>query len=473
MSLFAVVAIMFALSLEAFAQDAPAPGTRIQNQASAAFRDSTGKNYSAVSNMVAFTVAKVAGLTITPDEQTSSLVLLGQTSVDFTFRVTNTGNFTDQVRFLANGASIQVTGPATVANASIAPPLDTDIYTNTADVLHSLESNSFVDVIVNLTVNADAVAGSIIQVFLGDATTGTNFDNVAADNSANEVRTVSTGAANGSREARGDISATVVEGGKLRVNLTVPPGPVALGTNITYTVNACNDGTRDLSRTIIIAPIPIGTRLASASSLPAGTNFTTEPLSVEPFVAFRRTSAVAPSDLSTVTRIVIPIADRLAPGNCSPDQKFSATITATDINTPIYAIVDAFSADSTIIITDQSGDNVASKGDNNANFDEPILGAPASPTQGFQQPTQLMALPDVLIGPNGAPNATGPTDTNDDYTNLSVPPGTISNGRTTTPRTVAFTNTVQNNGSADDTFTFAIDGNNSTLPDGATIDISH
>ena len=71
MSLFAVAAITFALSLEAFAQSTPAPGTRIQNQASAAFRDGTGKNYSAVSNMVTFTVARVAGLTITPVDRKS------------------------------------------------------------------------------------------------------------------------------------------------------------------------------------------------------------------------------------------------------------------------------------------------------------------------------------------------------------------------------------------------------------------
>ncbi|MEH2012310.1 beta strand repeat-containing protein [Nostoc sp.] len=56
----------------------------------------------------------------------------------------------------------------------------------------------------------------------------------------------------------------------------------------------------------------------------------------------------------------------------------------------------------------------------------------------------------VLNGPNGAPDATGPSGlTNDDFTNKSafVPPNTAP-GSTLDPQSVGFTNTIKNNGTA-------------------------
>ena len=94
------VAVLSAFSLQGIAQTAA--DTNINNVASATYTDGT-TSYSTVSNQVTVTVAKVAGLTITPDGQTNSTVVAGQTGVTMTFRVTNVGNFTDDVRFLASG----------------------------------------------------------------------------------------------------------------------------------------------------------------------------------------------------------------------------------------------------------------------------------------------------------------------------------------------------------------------------------
>ena len=303
--------VLFSLFGQTFAQQTAAD-TQIQNQASATYSDGNGNNFSAVSNIVTITVAKVAGLAITPDGQTNSSVVPGQSNVTFTFRVTNTGNFTDQARFLANGGSIRVVGPA-VATAATISGSGANILTNSADVLQSLTQNGFVDVVVTATINSNATPGSGVQIFLGDATTGTNFDNVAANNSANEVRTVSTGAVNGSREARGDISVTVDNDGLLRAVMSVPPGPVALGSNIQYTVSACNDGQRALnplsgdSSIYMFIPVPLGATLTTGQTYPAGTQFTTSPLSALPTAA--SWSGTAPGTLSSVTRIRIPLAD--------------------------------------------------------------------------------------------------------------------------------------------------------------------
>src|SRR5256885_6958259 len=94
-------------------------GTAIQNSAAVTFTDSDGNVLTAVSNTVTTTVANVSGLTITPDAGTRPNVVGGQTGVNFTFRVPKTGNFEDQVRFLAGGATVPITGPGVVTPAAI------------------------------------------------------------------------------------------------------------------------------------------------------------------------------------------------------------------------------------------------------------------------------------------------------------------------------------------------------------------
>ena len=111
----ALLALACALCSPAFAQT-PAD-TIISNQASASYSDGTN-SYSTLSNIVTVIVSKVAGLVITPDPPTlNGTVVAGQTLVIYNFTVTNTGNFTDQVRFMAGSA--RVNAPHTVSRAVI------------------------------------------------------------------------------------------------------------------------------------------------------------------------------------------------------------------------------------------------------------------------------------------------------------------------------------------------------------------
>src|ERR1700704_5647596 len=128
------LAVAAALSTQTIAQTPG--GTTISNQASATYSDGTN-SYSTVSNTVTVTVSNVSGLTITPDAGTNGTVVAGQTAVLYNFTVTNSGNFTDQVRFLASGASVRLVGPGTVTRAvidldgsSTINAGDTDIKTN-------------------------------------------------------------------------------------------------------------------------------------------------------------------------------------------------------------------------------------------------------------------------------------------------------------------------------------------------------
>jgi hypothetical protein len=480
--LIAILAITCALFTQAQAQTAG--GTQINNQASASYSDGNGNNFNTVSNTVTVTVANVSGLTITPDAGANSAVVAGQQNVDFVFRVTNTGNFSDQVRFLAGGQSIRVVGPATIQSAVIVGP-NTDVLTNGSDVLSAaIAQNGYIDVRVRVNINSNAGAASTIQVLLGDAPASgagdTTYDNVSTSGSpsANEVRTVSSSSVNGLREARGDITATVENDAQLQVTLTAPAGPVALASSISYQMQTCNVGQRTTSSmtlgatsgVFIVALIPAGTSLASGQTFPAGTLYTTSPLSTAPTAA--TWTNTAPGTLSSVTRVAFNVGASIAAGACSSSVTMQVTVTTSNATTPIYEIVDTFGSNSiSSQITDQSGDSVANRGDSNANFDEPLPAGTPTTNQGIQQQTLLQQLGSVLIGPNGQPGAVGPTNTNDDYTNRSVNTGIAGvapTGTTTASGQVVFTNTVQNTGNANDTFTLTAP----SVPAGFTVEIS-
>jgi hypothetical protein len=480
--LILALAMVCALSAQAFAQTPG--GTTISNQASATYSDGTN-SYSTVSNTVTVTVSNVSGLAITPDGGSNPTVVAGQTGVLYNFTVTNTGNFTDQVRFLANGASVHVAGPGLVTRAVIDLDNsgtinvgDTDIKTNGADVISAnMAQNGSIHVLVEVSVNAGASSGQSVQVLLGDASTGgPSFDNQPADSSAGEVRTVSASSVNGIREARGDISASVVDDALLKVTLTAPAGPVSLGSDITYTWQACNTGSRDVAgvtlngstQVYIVAPIPVNTVLKSGQSFPAGTLYTTDALTTAPLLATWSSSAPAP--LSNTTRIAFPVGATLVASTCGSSINLTVTVnTGINASNPIDEIGDAFGKNSLASnITDQSGDNTPNNGDGNANFNE---GYVPGVGHGVIQRTTLTAVGSVLIGPSGAPAAVGPTDNNDDYTNKSVNTGIAGvapGGVTTAAGTLVYVNTIQNTGNANDTFT--IDA--PTVPAGFTVEVS-
>jgi hypothetical protein len=463
-------------------------GTVISNQASASYSDGTN-TYETVSNTVTVTVSNVSGITITPDAGSNPTVVAGQTGVLHDFTVSNTGNFTDQVLFLASGASVRVVGPGTITRAVIDLDNsgtinggDADIFTNGANVTSAnILQNGSIHVLVEVSVNAGATAGQTVQVLLGDASTGSpSFDNQAANTSANEVRTISATSVNGLREARGDISRTVENDAQLVLTLTAPSGPMNLGSDISYDWQLCNNGTRAATgvtligagppaQVYIIAPVPARTVLKSGQTFPAGTLYTTDPLTTAPLLATWSSSAPVP--LSNTTRLAFPVGASLAGGNtCSASINMVVTVnTGIDASVPIDEIGDAFGRNTVnSTITDQSGDATPNNGDGNANFNE---GYVAGPGHGVIQQTTLTQIGSVLIGPSGAAGAVGPTDNNDDYTNKSVNTGIAGvapGGNTTALGQLVYVNTVQNTGNSADTFT--IDA--PTVPAGFTVEVS-
>jgi hypothetical protein len=506
---FAALCLMAAPALG----QATSGGTTIQNRASATYSDGT-TTYSVNSNTVTVTVANVAGLVITPDGGSIPTVVSGQTSVDFTFTVTNSGNFATQVRFPALGAAIVPSGAITVTQAVIdvtgngLGAGDIDILGNAGPVLYPsaspyLARNASFQVVVRVSVNAGAAAGSTIGITLGDAA----GDNQVSNGSAAEVRTSVPGGVTltGSEsEAVGSITTTVDNDVQLRADLTVPAGPVALGSNITYSVTAHNTGARPAATqtlvggpagsntgVFVVVPVPVGTVLQSVPAPPAGVTVLYsvsalgadpgpgDPPASGPLSAAVVWTTTPPAVLSSTTRV----AYRLNSGNPLAS---GATVSSLDLvltvqnginaSVPIYGIAEVFGRNSLgTPVTDQSDNSagqVPNKGDGNANFNEPRFGVdPLSATKGFQLPTTLTQVGNVLVGPSGAPGAVGPTDNNDDYTNKTVAAAVIaglSHLDTIGVTSIDFVNTVQNTGNADDTFTLTAP----TVPAGFTVAIS-
>src|SRR5882762_8409382 len=293
--LLIVLAIVCALSAQSVAQTPG--GTTISNQASASYSDGTN-SYSTVSNTVTVTVSNVSGLAITPDAGSNPTVVAGQTGVIYNFTVTNTGNFSDQVHFLASGASASLSGssPATITNVVI--DLNNNGAIDGGDTLLTggaavdsafIAQNASIHVLVEVSINAGATAGQTVQVFLGDAATGgPSYDNqpLAAVVPSHEVRTVSAASVNGQREAKGDITVSVENDARLVLTLTAPAGPVALGGDISYSAQLQNTGARSAtgvsltggsgSFVYIIVPVPLNPVVKAGQTFPAGTLYSTD-----------------------------------------------------------------------------------------------------------------------------------------------------------------------------------------------------
>jgi hypothetical protein len=488
--LLIALAIACALSTSATAQT-PAD-TVISNQASASYTDGTN-TYNTVSNTVTVTVSKVSGLAITPDAGSNPTVLAGQTGVIYNFTVTNTGNFSDQVHFLASGASASLSGssPATITNVVI--DINNDGVIDGGDTLLTggaavdsafIAQNASIHVLVEVSINAGATAGQTVQVFLGDAATGgPSYDNqpLAAVVPSHEVRTVSAASVNGQREAKGDITVSVENDARLVLTLTAPPGPIALGGDINYSAQLQNTGARSASGVsltggsgpfvYIIVPVPVNTVVKAGQSFPAGTLYTTDPLTTAPLAA---TYVSAQPPVANIKRIAFQVGASLGAFSTSASFPYIVVVnTGINASNPIWEITDAFGKNFfNNTITDQSGDVLFNQGDSNADFNEPKLGVdPANGTQGNQQRTTLTAVGSVLVGPSGAPAAVGPTDNNDDYSNKSVNTGIAGvapGGVTTASGQLVYVNTIQNTGNANDTYT--IDA--PTVPAGFTVEVS-
>jgi hypothetical protein len=486
-----MIAMSCVMAAPALAQSTDG-GTDIKNTASASYSDGS-TSYNVDSNTVTVTVSNVAGLAITPDAGLlGAQVVAGETGILYSFTVTNTGNFSDKVQFLASGASIRLSGtaPATITRAVIDNGTtanqidsgDTDIKNNSGVVTSALMArNTSIRVLVEVSVGAAATANQTVKVTLGDAQTrvpaplaATGYDSLDADNTANEVRTshptgttvVNGDSVNHNVEAQGDLTATVQSDAQIQLSLTAPAGPLPLGSDITYAWQLCNIGSRAASSVtlttvngggsnqgvFIFAPVPANTVLAATQSFPAGVQvlYSTSDNTLNPLTAMQW-ETVRPA--GNITMLAFNVASPTAAG----------TLAASTCSSSINMTVTVTTSDATNSITEQGN----AYGKNSLSVQLPAAQSPL-------RTTTLQKSGDVLNGPMGAPGAVG-TTTNDDFTDKNVNPSAIANvpaysapGNVTVDfGSATFTNTVQNTGNANDTYTLSIQ----SYPAGADVTI--
>ena len=256
-----------------------------------------------------------------------------------------------------------------------------------------------------------------------------------------------------------------------RLNLNAPAGTSGYRFGYYLHVDPTNTSTKTATAVTlngapsiyIVVPIPARTVLKAGQVFPAGTLYTTSQSHYRAIGCslVRRGSAV-----EYVDAYCFPRGATLAAGaSVGPINMIVTINTGINASIPIDEIGDAFAK------------NVEPTHHGPIGDDRQIT-ATSTPTStkvmspdghGVIWQTTLIQTGSVLLGPSGAPAAVGPTDNNDDYTNKSSNPANIAPGGVTTAvAQLVYTNTLQNTGNANDTYTLDAP----TVPAGFTVEIS-
>jgi len=422
---------VFLLGTIVLATGTPA-GTQIVNQATATYTDQNGVPQTATSNEVITEVSQVCGLTILPNGTESSP---GQSqeaapgnTVYFSYTLTNTGNGPDTYKLqLVNSTNDDFDPDSgsvyldTNENGLVdpgEPELTSGIDTGYGSDSPTVEADGQIKLIVSYHIPTTQSDGDVTKVNLVGQSQACTSHPTDTDN-WNQT--------------------TVTEDANVTATKSVTPTSADPGDTITYKITGSNTGNKaakgqNLGTTIdstqhegilITDKMPGHTVLVDGSwsgapatgetvfSTDGGTSWTTTP----------------PGDLSTVTHIGFFIPDSNDGDSnqedvLDPGQGYSFTFKVTiDSNAPAGIIPNTATAN----WADSTG---ADKTTDTNEADVLVNGSYS-----------------VFVGPDGTPEASGPTDQNDDFTNA----GTQAAGTW-----VSFTNTAENAGNVADTLNITV-----------------
>lgn len=437
--------VVLALFICATAQAQTPAGTAIRNQASATFEDLLGNTYTTTSNEVITIVLPVYGLSILPDDSgedppvvpaMSQTAIPGQT-VYFSYSLTNTGNDADSytIEPLLHGSTTMILGLG-----------DITIY-------HDVNGNGVLDG-GEPVISAGGVPGNFGPMNAGTTVNLLVSYQVPPTAAAAEVAYVGvqgTSVGDGAQvDTRNYHLTTVVNDATLTATMTGLPANVDPGNTITYTISGANVGNDD-AHGVTVASVGL-TGVLIYDILPVNPS-TGQPL------ALAGAPAGAPAGGSV---LYLPAG---SPTAGSPETwAWSAAPAAGDIAVAYITNGDlivgqnySFTYDLNVPIGMQAGiinnSGAAAFVDNNPGSPDPTI-VTTNNTQ-----INVNVLADVLVGPNGVPDAGTPPNYDDD---VQAIPLAYANS------TVDFTNTVRNDGNAADEINIVLDGA-STIPGGWTV----
>ena len=522
-----------------------AAGTPITDSASASYVDpnNSGQTVNAPSNSVTVTVAEVAGMTLTGSavtDHTGGANILPGHVLYYDYVITNVGNDTDQ--FVIPG-TVAITGPAALTSVQYSTNGGTSYTTvsGASATTPTVAEGGTVQVRVSATVTPSAAPGAAIAVLLGNTSPNDNSAGTqnqaypaAPTGGAGKCYTSDPGSpVNGNREASATESTTAGSQPQAFAAVLLTHGALTQGVDSQHDTLAYSLGLNvnssawtnalpeyvpaDLTATSISLDGSTVSRILISVAVPTGAVLTGTPAAPSGWTAIYTTSATttlpsaaawvstAPSPLSNTTRIGFVAAGPITKGTSLTGFAFTVLTSGVSLTAPttvaaLAQLLGNSAGDVTgALCYDESGDA------NPANFNDDGSYGSNTPRSGVANPAgdgtdasnnntgsgaggqdnvyTVQPAGALAIGPSGSPQAVGPTDANDDYTNLSSPvPSGLTAGNAINPAAVSFTNTIKNTGSTTITNTIYVvplppsvlpGGQAADLPSGTTVTLTY
>lgn len=522
----AIVAFGIASTAPANAASTPA-GTQITNTATATYQDPGGTSYNSQSNTVSTTVQNAPSMTISPPSGTpgSNTLSPGGTLTD-TYTLTNSSNSagyfqltgvqsTDDGVTAGQGTFTQYVINAGAGNQTFATIAAANSYLSTGNGGSAFLTAVNGTITVGVTYSANAGASGTITtkltptVTLPGAPTGPTGTTVATSSSV-----------------VGQYNDTVTLDARVDVQKVAAVGGTVAAPTVTYTVRFANGGARNLAPVFKNA-LPGGNAAAytgCTNSTACGVAFTDK---LPSYNATQLTLTAAVPTISGATGTIIYSSDgttwtttqtgavyigvflpstsisgagltTFQPNNSATSQNTvsagnaALTLTFTINGSTVLgaANVNAITNVANSIYADQSGfiegpgmavQTVANNASATTAQTAPAIANTNGALAGAGTVTSAASpsFATVLNGPNGFPQAVGPTSNNDDYTAISYTNGGSNlaavTGQNVTvaagAAAISITNSIQNNGNKDDTFnlTAATGTGLTALPAGWTV----
>ncbi len=440
-----LLALLLLTVTSAFAQTTPA-GTQIRNRASATYEDLSGNTFSSVSNEVITVVLSVYGVSILPDDSGETPPVtpamaqnaIGGQTVYYSYTLTNTGNDNDSYSIvpLLDGANTTMT--LALAGISVYHDVNSNGVVDGGEpaisvggvpgLIGPMAANASVSLIVTYAVPGTAAAGDVAYVGVQGTSVG----------DAGQVDT------------RNYHLTTVVDDAVMTALLSAAPAFVVEGDLITYSFSGTNTGTNTANGVTVASVGLTGVLMYDVLPINPGSGNPLPIFGVPTGAPAGGTVLYLPSGSSTAG---------------SPETwTWSTTASAGDIAVAyitsggvVSGQAYGFSYQVTVPVGMTPGvlNNTAALAyvDNNGVTPDPTI------VTSNNAPVTVGVLATVLIGPAGNPGAGTPPNFDDDVQSVATAYANT---------TVSFTNTIRNDGNANDAINVVLDGA-STIPGSWTV----
>lgn len=242
----AILAVLVGLLTLGRGQADLAGGTQITNFATATFEDAAGNAYQTQSTTVVATIAKVAGIAVSPKETTANPATDGaalNSTTTRTFTIANTSNIADAYKITAaQVAPLSIVSMSYVTNSRLIP------VTINGTVSPTVQPGGVITLQVVLS-TANLAMGAKVSVSITAETTADSDNGPQSDSGEQWVIGASSSAISGPGGSGTTISKTVNDATIVQSSTNAP---------VTYNIVAKNSGGTPATNVVVTDPLPPG-----------------------------------------------------------------------------------------------------------------------------------------------------------------------------------------------------------------------